>query len=85
MKEINYVLKDPLGIHARPAGQMVKLASKFKCDIQFGSPGRMVNAKRIIAIMALALKQGDEVNLSFSGEDEDAASAEIGKFIEENF
>ena len=85
MKEVKYVLKDPLGIHARPAGQMVKLAGKFKCDIQIGKPNKMANAKRIIGVMALALKQGDEVTMTFSGEDEDEAYALVGKFLEENF
>jgi phosphocarrier protein len=84
MKEIKYVLKDPLGIHARPAGQMVRMAGKYKCDIQLGSSAKMVNAKRIIGVMALTLKQGDEVILTFSGEDEEEAAALIGKFLEEN-
>ncbi|GHV43444.1 PTS galactitol transporter subunit IIC [Spirochaetia bacterium] len=84
MKKIKYLLKDPLGIHARPAGQMVRMAGKFKSDIQLGSTAKMVNAKRIIGVMALTLKQGDEVTLTFSGEDEDEAAAIIGKFLEEN-
>lgn len=85
MKEIRYVLTDPLGIHARPAGQMVKMAGKYKCDIQIGSSVKTVNAKRIIGVMALTLKQNDEVTLTFSGEDEEAAAAVIGKFLEDNF
>jgi len=84
MKEIKYVLKDPLGIHARPAGQMVRMAGKYKCDIQIGSPAKMVNAKRIIGVMALTLKQGDEVTLSFSGEDEETAALIIGEFLADN-
>jgi phosphocarrier protein len=84
MKEIKYVLKDPLGIHARPAGQMVRMAGKYKCDIQIGSSAKMVNAKRIIGVMALTLKQNDEVTLSFSGEDEEEAATVIGKFLAEN-
>ena len=84
MKEIKYVLKDPMGMHARPAGQMVKMSGKYKCEIQIGSPGKMANAKQIIAVMALALKQGDEITLNFTGEDEEEAAAVIGKFFEEN-
>ena len=84
MKEIKYVLKDPLGIHARPAGQMVRLAAKYKCDIMFGSKVKTVNAKRIIGVMALALKQGDEVTLSFIGEDEEEASVAMEQFLEAN-
>ena len=84
MKEIKYKLTDPLGIHARPAGQMVRLAGKYKCDIQIGSTVKMVNAKRIIGVMALTLKQGDEITLVFSGEDEEEAAIAIEKFLTDN-
>ena len=85
MKEIKHVIKDPLGIHARPAGRMVKVASKFECDIRIGTPLKMVNAKRIIGVMTLALKQGSEATLHFSGADEEEAAAAIGKFLEDSF
>jgi len=84
MKEIKYVLKDPLGMHARPAGKMVRMAGTYKSEIQIGSPKKMVNAKRIIGVMALTLKQGEEVTLSFEGEDEQEAALTIGKYLEEN-
>ena len=84
MKEINYILTDPLGIHARPAGQMVKMAGKYKCDIQIGSPEKMVNAKRIIGVMALTLKCGEEITMTFAGEDEEEAAEAVGKFLSEN-
>ena len=84
MKEIKHVLKDPLGIHARPAGQLVKIAGKYTCDIQIALSSKSANVKRIIAVMALAIKHGDEITLTFSGEDEEAAAAEVTKFLEEN-
>ena len=84
MKEIKYVLKDPLGIHARPAGQLVKMASAFKCDIKIQLSAKEANAKRIIGLMALSAKQGEEITVSFNGEDEEAASAAIEKFLAEN-
>jgi len=85
MREIKYVLTDPLGIHARPAGRLIKLAGEYKCDIQIGSPVKMVNAKRIIGVMALTLKKDDEITMSFSGEDEEEAAGAIEKFLAENF
>ena len=84
MKEIKYTLKDPLGIHARPAGNLVRLAGKYKCDIQIGSPAKMVNAKRIIGVMALTMKYGEEITLNLTGEDEEEASVLIEKFLAEN-
>lgn len=84
MKEIKYTLTDPLGIHARPAGHLVRLAGKYKCDIQIGSPEKMVNAKRIIGVMALTLKCGEEITMTFSGADEEEAAAIIEQFLSEN-
>jgi len=84
MKEIKYVLKNPLGIHARPAGQMVKIATGCKCDITISTSVRTANAKRIIGIMALGPKQGDEITFTFSGEDEEEAAAAIKEFLVKN-
>jgi phosphocarrier protein len=84
LKELKYTLKDPLGLHARPAGVLVKMCAKYKCDIQLGTPAKMANAKRIIGVMALSLKQGQEMTITFSGEDEDAAAIAVESFIEKN-
>lgn len=84
MKENRYLIRDELGLHARPAGLLVKMAAKYKCDIQLGTPAKMVNAKRIIGVMALTLKQGQEMTITFSGEDEETAAAEIRAFLSEN-
>jgi len=84
MKEVKYTITDPLGIHARPAGQLVKAAGKYKSDIQIGTPGKMVNAKRIIGVMALSLKQGQELVMTFNGEDEEEAASFCKSFLEEN-
>jgi phosphocarrier protein len=84
MKEIKYVLKDPLGLHARPAGQLVKVAAKYKCDAQLGTTAKMVNAKRIIGVMALSLKQGHELIMRFEGEDEEEAATACEAFLTDN-
>lgn len=84
MKEIKYIIKDELGIHARPAGQLVKLVSGFECDAKAGRPSKMVDAKRIIGVMGLAMKQGEELTMTFDGSDEDAAAAAAEAFLAEN-
>ncbi|MDR2182210.1 MAG: HPr family phosphocarrier protein [Treponema sp.] len=84
MIEQKYLINDELGLHARPAGLLVKMAAKFKSDIQLGTPAKMVNAKRIIGVMALTLKQGQEMTMTFSGEDEEAAADEVKAFLREN-
>ena len=84
MQEIKYRIDDEMGLHARPAGLLVKLAAKYKCDIQLGTPVKMVNAKRIIGVMALTLKQGNEMTMTFNGEDEAEAVGAVKAFLEEN-
>ena len=83
MTSITYVITDELGIHARPAGKLVKLAKEFPCDIQVGTPTKMVDCKRIMGVMSLALKQGDEMTLTFDGENEEAAAEKILVFLKD--
>lgn len=84
MKEFNYVIKDAQGIHARPAGLLVRKASEFKSDITIAKDGKEVDLKKIFGIMGLGAKQGDEITIKFSGEDENEAFIAIEEFIKEN-
>ena len=84
MKEVKYIIKDELGIHARPAGLLVKKCAGFKCDIRIGRPDKMVDAKRVIGVMALGMKCGDELRLTFEGPDEEMAASEVEAFLIEN-
>ena len=63
MKEFNYVITDPEGIHARPAGLFVKAAAAFPCNVTIGKDGKDVDAKRILGVMSLGVKQGMEVTI----------------------
>lgn len=84
MKEFKYVIKDSEGIHARPAGELVKAAKAFESTIKLTKDGKSGDCKKIFGIMGLAVKQGNEVTLTFEGPDEDAACEAISKFMEEN-
>jgi len=84
MQEIKYRIDDEMGLHARPAGLLIKLVAKYKSDIQLGTPAKMVNAKRIIGVMSLTLKKGNEMTMTFNGEDEADAVAAVKAFLEEN-
>jgi len=81
---ITYIIADELGIHARPAGKLVKESASFPCDVKIGTPEKMVDAKRIMGVMGLALKQGDELTMTFSGEKEADAATALTKFLKEN-
>ena len=84
MKEIKYTITDPLGIHARPAGLIVKLAAGFKSAITLDNGTKKADAKRIMAVMSMGTKQGNEITVTVDGEDEDAAVAAIETFLKEN-
>lgn len=84
MKEINYLITDELGLHARPAGLLVKQAQKYKSDITVRKGEKSGNAKRIFNVMSLAVKKGDRVIFSINGEDEEPAAEELDKFLKEN-
>ncbi|RKI42469.1 HPr family phosphocarrier protein [bacterium D16-51] len=84
MKEFTYTITDPEGIHARPAGELVKAAKEFSCKITLTKDGKSGDCKKIFGIMGLAVKSGNEVVMNFDGEDEDAACEKISAFMKEN-
>lgn len=84
MKELKYVITDPEGIHARPAGMLVKAVKEFACDIRISKGGKPMNCKAIFGVMGLAAKKGEEVTLTFDGADEEEAYKTIGRFLQEN-
>jgi len=77
-----FKIKNKLGIHARPAGQLVKTASKFKSSIYLSKNGNEVNAKSIMGVLMLEAGYGSEVTVRVEGEDEDAAITALGDLIE---
>lgn len=84
MKEFKYVITDELGIHARPAGLLVKEAAKFQSDIKIKKGEKEADAKRIFGIMGLAAKKGDEIILTADGTDEADAIVAIEEFLKAN-
>lgn len=84
MKEFKYVITDPEGIHARPAGLLVKKANEFQSDIKIEKDGKSADAKRIFGVMGLGVKKDMEVTMTAEGEDESEAIAAIEAFLKEN-
>ena len=79
MREFSYVITDAQGIHARPAGQLVKLAAAYPCKVTIAKDGRSVDAKRIMGVMSLGVGQGADVTISAEGPDADDAIAAIAE------
>ncbi len=84
MKEFTHVIADPMGLHARPAGLLVKAAAAYSSDVTVTAPTGKADAKRIMAIMRLAAKQGMELTITCAGADEEAAAAGLQAFLKEN-
>lgn len=84
MKEFIYEIKDPQGIHARPAGLLVKKAGLFKSNITISKDQKSADLKKIFGIMGLGARHGEKITITVSGEDEEAAFTVIEEFIKEN-
>ncbi len=84
MKEFTYEIKDPMGLHARPAGLLVKAAGAYASTVTLNAPTGKADAKRIMAVMRLAVKQGHSVTVTCEGADEEKAAAELKAFFEAN-
>lgn len=85
MKEIKHIIKDPQGIHARPAGALVKKASEFNSNILLCKGEKQVDAKRILGVMSLGAKEGEELVFLLQGEDEEQAYNGLQQFLKEHF
>ena len=84
MKKLEYVVKDEVGIHARPAGLLVKEAKKYESKITISKDGKSAEATKLMAVMGLGVKCGQSVEVSVEGGDEDAAFEGIKAFFEAN-
>lgn len=84
MKEFTYVITDEIGIHARPAGMLVKEAKEFASKITLEANGKSADATKLMAVMSLGVKTGAEVIIKAEGDDEDAAIAKMEEFMKEN-
>ena len=85
MKQFNYVINDPLGLHARPAGLLAKLAKPYADTVITVTKGSTtVKASQLMKLMSLAAKNGDEVVVAAEGPQEAAAIAELKAFFEAN-
>ena len=84
MKDLVYVLTDPVGLHARPAGDFVKAVQKLSCNVTLEKGGKKVDAKRLLAVMGLGAKGGDIITMSFEGEGEEEACKMMQEYLENN-
>ena len=84
MKEFKHVINDPMGLHARPAGMLVKACAGYASKITVTAPTGTADAKRLMGIMRLAAKQGMELTITVDGADEEKAATELQAFLAAN-
>lgn len=84
MKEFTYVIKDEIGIHARPAGNMVRMLKDTKSSITLECKGKRADAKKIFSLISLAAKKDDEIKIIIDGEDEEKVEKDLLKYLSEN-
>ena len=82
MKEFVYKIKDEIGIHARPAGLLVKEAAKYKSAITIEKDGKSTEATKLFGVMGLGVKCGEEVCVKIEGEHEEGAAKAMRDFFE---
>ena len=84
MKQFDYTITDPLGIHARPAGLLAKEAKQFQsvCTITKGDVTKKLT--QLMMLMSMGVKQGDVVTIKAEGPDEDAAIEALEAFFQAN-
>lgn len=84
MKSFNYTVKDELGIHARPAGMLVKEVKNFESKVTLEKDGRVIDASRLMAVMSMGIKKDQTVTVTAEGADEEAAYDALKAFFEAN-
>ena len=84
MKQFQYCLTDPAGMHVRPAGELVKTAKQFESMIQLKYGEKISDCRKIFSLMGMGLKQGQQVTVTAEGADEDEAIAAVKRFMEQN-
>ena len=85
MIKADILIQNKLGLHARAAAKLVKLASQFNCHITIIRAGREVNAKSIMGVMMLAAAQGTSITITAEGDDQAAAVEALEVLINDKF
>lgn len=81
----NFVIKNQLGLHARAAAAMVKIANHYTSEIVISKENIKVNGKSIMGVLMLAAAKGTKINVEAIGDDAGSALEAIGKLIEDKF
>ncbi len=84
MKEFEHTVQNELGMHARPAGLLVKKAGEFSSSVTVDNGEKKVDAKKIMSLMMLGAKKGHTLKFSVEGSDEEEAAKALQTFVKDN-
>ena len=84
MITFTHIIRDPMGLHARPAAALVKACAAYPCAITVSCGSARCDAKRLMALMRLGAKNGAELTITCDGDGEEAAAAGLQAFLAEN-
>ena len=84
MKEVIYTIQDAQGVHARPAGLLVKKLKECTATPALTKGDKTIDPRKMFALMGLGIKCGETITLTFDGADEEAAAAALEAFLKEN-
>lgn len=84
MKTFQYTITDMVGLHARPAGMLVKEVKKYESNVTIIKNGKSSDASKLMMLMSLGVKCGDEITVAVTGADEETASSELEAFFKAN-
>lgn len=85
MNSFEYTIRDENGLHARPAGLLVRRAQAMSSEITIECRGKSAGLKKLLAVMGLGVRCGDTVKISAEGQNAEKDLSELKKFLEENF
>ena len=84
MQQFTYTITDPIGIHARPAGLLVKAAKALDSAVTIQKGDKAVSATKLMNLMGMGIKQGDQITVTIEGGDEEGSRKAMEKFFQEN-
>lgn len=84
MKQFQYTITDSVGLHARPAGMLVKEVKNYESNVTIVKDGKSCDASKLMMLMSLGVKCGDEITVEVTGADEETAVAELEAFFQAN-
>lgn len=84
MAQFEFTVTDPMGLHARPAGMIVKEAKKYAARVTLSANGKECEATRLMALMAMGIKCGTSVTVRVEGDDAQNCAAELQRFLLDN-